>query len=456
MAANWTALVAILVLYFCAPSRPVSDPKVRYLTLQEAQETLQLYAGSGIPGSEISTAARWDHWIREQDKQVRSRIDRGTEDSISNLILFGTSFTELPRLQSAEDALAEMDVPSEPARQRVHAFVAAIGKGSSNERLQFVRSYLERKQIRPASTEMFLTGNLVRFAKEQREYADRLKQAGSTKDLQEVFSARSTLYETRGLSVDTSLLPNFALEETLAALVAKGVLKPGSMRRIAVIGPGLDFTDKREGYDFYPLQTIQPFAVIEALLRTGLANDSSIHLTTFDLNEAVTEHVSKLAANGRRGQPYTLQLPRDTEADWNPAAVAYWEHFGDLLGGPVQPLPVPAMLPSVKLRAVAVRPELAADLDARDLNIVAETMDFPEGRGFDLVVATNILVYYDRFQQALAMSNIARMMDPSGIFLANDPLPAEHDRRLKYLGRKTVPFSKKGEYGDDVVVYRRQ
>jgi chemotaxis methyl-accepting protein methylase len=105
---------------------------------------------------------------------------------------------------------------------------------------------------------------------------------------------------------------------------------------------------------------------------------------------------------------------------------------------------------------VAICAEYAASLTALDLNIVTQTSDLPEGQGFDLVVATNILVYYDVFQQALAMSNIARLLNPNGIFIANNALPAAHDSRLKYLGRKNVVFAKDGSYGDDVVVYQRQ
>ena len=85
--------------------------------------------------------------------------------------------------------------------------------------------------------------------------------AGSSDEGAKLFVA-STLYEKRGLSMDTSLLVNYAIESTLVALKSKGVLSPGSIRRIGVIGPGLDFADKREGSDSYPLQTIQPFAVM--------------------------------------------------------------------------------------------------------------------------------------------------------------------------------------------------
>ena len=125
-------------------------------------------------------------------------------------------------------------------------------------------------------------------------------------------------------------------------------------------------------------------------------------------------------------------------------------------GVPVKPLPVPQQFPTVNLRAVAITPDRAARLIPMDLNIVAQTADFASGEQFDLVVATNILVYYDRFQQALAMSNIARMMGTGGIFVSNTLLPATHDERLKYLGGRSVTYAQDGSYGDDIVVYQKQ
>ena len=72
------------------------------------------------------------------------------------------------------------------------------------------------------------------------------------------------------------------------------------------------------------------------------------------------------------------------------------------------------------------------------------------------MVATNVLVYYDLFQQALAMGSIAHMMNHGGIFLANHALPAQHSQALEYLGRRTVAYTPSGAYGDDVVAYRRR
>ena len=84
------------------------------------------------------------------------------------------------------------------------------------------------------------------------------------------------------------------------------------------------------------------------------------------------------------------------------------------------------------VRAVAIRPRYAARMQVYDVNIVAQTLDLPTSAGFDLMVATNVLVYYDRFQQALAMANIARMMNHRGIFMANNVLASQHTSDLEF------------------------
>jgi len=441
-------------LALLSPAILSKNEAVRYLRYAEVEQTIRLFADSGLPGSEIVGPDAWDAWIREQDQQVRARIDRGVEDSISNLILYGTSYTNLPRLENAENAVKESGELTTRARARVEALAAALESASRNERVRFAKKFLVQKSIASNQVATFLTENLKRFANEQRMYQEKLEEAGKAADSMEVLLARGTLYQSRGLSVDTSLLPNYALEDTLQSLVTKTIV-PTHIKRIAVIGPGLDFSDKRDGYDFYPLQTIQPFAVMEAVLRLKLANPQDMTVTALDLNPAVNHHISTLARKGRAGHTYVVQLPRDTSATWTLPAVAYWEHFGELLGARAKALPVPSALGGVSLRAVAIAAKYASRLTPLDLDIVTQTADFPEAQGFDLVIATNVLIYYDRFQQGLAMANIARLMNPHAIFLCNSVLPAQHDAQLVFLGRRTVRYSEAEGYGDDVVVYQK-
>jgi hypothetical protein len=451
------AALSCLVLAFLFSALLLAAEAVeRFLRFEEVAETLQLFRESGFSGSDIEDSAAWDDWVRARDAEVRARVDRGVEDSISNLILYGASYTNLPRLGSAESAVSSTGELTAGARARVRALAAALPNAARNERVRFVREFLARKGTDREAIEAKLEENLRRMAAEQRGYQEKLKQAEKAGDPAAVLLTRGTLYEERGLSVDTSLLPNYALEDTLRTMREKGAIRPGSIHRILVIGPGLDFADKRDGYDFYPLQTIQPFATLEAVARQGLGRPEETTVVTADLNVAVNTHVWRLAERGRAGQPYTVQLPRLTSAEWSPAAVSYWEHFGELLGNPVKALPVPMVVNDVKVRAVAIRPRYAAQMQWFDLNIVTQTMDVPEGHGFDLVIATNVLVYYDLFQQALAMGNIAHLMNHGGVFLCNHALPAQHAQALDYLGRRTVVYTPSGAYGDDVVAYRRR
>jgi hypothetical protein len=49
---------------------------------------------------------------------------------------------------------------------------------------------------------------------------------------------------------------------------------------------------------------------------------------------------------------------------------------------------------------VSFAPTYASHLAPLDVDIVAQTADLADGRGFDLVVATNVLVYYTAFSRA--------------------------------------------------------
>ena len=47
--------------------------------------------------------------------------------------------------------------------------------------------------------------------------------------------------------------------------------------------------------------------------------------------------------------------------------------------------------------------------------------------GFDLIIATNILPYFDDIQLMLAMGNVSRMLAPGGVFLHNEARPVLGD-----------------------------
>ena len=72
------------------------------------------------------------------------------------------------------------------------------------------------------------------------------------------------------------------------------------------------------------------------------------------------------------------------------------------------------------LKTVRVQSAAARVLRAESLDVVTERLDEAP---FDLVIATNILPYFDDAELMLAMSNIAAMLAPGGVFLHNEARP---------------------------------
>ncbi len=372
--------------------------------------------------------AIWPGWISRHDAAIRARLDRGDEDSIINLLLFGVTFTTRPRV-------SERDVPSlgqsgqlfeGPLVQgRLADLVAGITSPDANERLVFARRVAERlgfdlttaagrEQLR-----LYLDEGLRRVWAENEAYAATKADEQHHNDPVAGTVEEGTFFRDRGLSSDTSIFPNFAVDQALTALEANGMLRGRAIRRVAIVGPGLDFTDKRDGYDFYPQQTLQPFAVIDSLIRIGAAEPGDLRVTTFDLSPRVNRHLETARERARLNEPYPLNVPRDTEVRWKPELATYWERFGDQIGEPAAFI-APRGAGSVLVRSVRVRPEIVASIDPKDLNIVLQRLEpLPPEDRFDLVIATNVLVYYNVFEQSLALTNIARAADASGS--ANTP-----------------------------------
>src|SRR5262249_7749771 len=126
---------------------------------------------------------------------------------------------------------------------------------------------------------------------------------------------------------------------------------------------------------------------------------------------------------------------------WNAELVAYWKSFGDQIGTPARPVAVPAALKGIELRAIRVKPEFVQRMKTFDLNIVLQRANLPEDGKFDLLIATNILVYYENFEQSLAMTNIAAMLKPGGFLLTNNALLELPSSEMHSVGYQTAVYS---------------
>lgn len=410
--------------------------------------------------------AGWPEWVSRRDAAIRARVQEGDEDSIINLLLFGTTFTTQPRVTENQLAGVLMRqagtgatafVPSPLLRARIEDFETALLSPGANERLQFARQVVQRRGMDPSTEAGRRT--LRTYLEQRTSVVGGAVHAAALLDPSTPLVDQLTLFKDRGLASDTAIWIDFAIERALDEVRMEGLLKPGTVRRVAIVGPGLDFADKQEGHDFYPQQTIQPFAVVDSLIRLGLASRTDLQVTAFDLSPRVLQHLEAARERAAAGASYSLVLPRTLDQSWTPDVVRYWERCGDQIGARANVAPPPSSAGPVTARRVLVRPSVTLSLHPRDLNIVVQRLEPAAADDqFDLVLATNILLYYDVFEQSLAVTNIARMLRPGGLFLTNDrvfELPVSPLRAAGSTGVVYMQQAGQAEKGDRLTWYQR-
>ncbi|MFN8006671.1 MAG: class I SAM-dependent methyltransferase [Terriglobia bacterium] len=475
------AFVLVQVLTF--PSSPTDKPTVVATSFSQVQPILAVLSDD-LPldlkkGSQSELETAWPAWIKRHEGEVRARLLRGEEDTMVNFLTFGTSFTAEPRLTAAEFArLGPILSQSQPSPdhsptaaiffKRLEDLLRGMANPGTNERLLFVARLAEIYGYHPRQAQgshpdlaeqkrlkAFLIANAVRVIQEQAGFQKEFEQARRLNDRSEDFAIRSKLYRSRGISLDTSLFPNLGIEESLKAMLERNLIAPGSIRKVAIIGAGLDFTDKGGGYDYYPTQSIQCFALMDSLLRLGLARSEELKLTALDVSQQVNDHLARAKRNAARGQDYVLQLPLDSETPWKAVVSRYWKGFGNQIGRPITPIRVPALTRNVETRAVSIRPAVVSMISSVNLDIVTQHLQFPPSEGFDLIVATNVFLYFDLFEQFLAMANAQEMLRPGGFLLSNNSLPVLDNSGMRAVDYLSIFYSERQDDGDVIVWYQK-
>jgi hypothetical protein len=411
--------------------------------------------------SSDEVAAAWPEWVRLRDSEIRSRVSQGDEDSLVNLWLFGTSFTARPPARPRDVSLhGDGATLAQIAEGRLNDLFDALSMPGANDRLRWARQFFTDRGLNPATTRgrtgirELLTVVGKRMTSENVEYSRALEATNPAVDPLEWMLPYASLYSGRGLSSDTSILSSFAVDATLEGLSKSGLIGPGSVRRVALVGPGLDFINKADGHDFYPEQTIQPFALADSLIRAGLARAGDLSVTTFDVSARVNQHLIAARERARKGVGYVVQFPLSDAERWSQELDRYWQKAGDRIGEAVAASVPPRTAGVVKVRAVRVRPDVVMSIEPRDLNIVLERLEpLRDDERFDLVVATNVFVYYDAFEQTLAMTNTARMLRPGGSLLSNQAIRPIAPMK-NAVGHEAVPYSDR--QFDHLFWYQRQ
>lgn len=74
----------------------------QFISLDQAQPVLEAFRKE-LP-DELKTRmasdleAYWPAWVAKRDREVRARLDQGEEDTITNLLRFGVTYTQQPRI----------------------------------------------------------------------------------------------------------------------------------------------------------------------------------------------------------------------------------------------------------------------------------------------------------------------------------------------------------------------
>jgi hypothetical protein len=374
------------------------------------------------------------------------RVHEGDLDHLIFYVLQSARFTGLQPIEPALSAKRHADsgeIP-EAVRTRIAAFLEAVNSGRGGDaRLSYFRDLARETFPDPARREAGLLREYARVAKFIYEKEFVAQRAG---DAARRDAAIAELYRTRGLSTDTAVEAGFVVYEALAVSHA---LDPNlRIRRVLIVGPGLDLAPRTGLLEASAPESYQPWAVIDALLSLGLARANDLTVVGADINPRVVDHLRRA-----RGRARTLTFVTGI-ADEDPVRLSegyreYFERLGNHLvpredreaaerseaasarrarerseraagGGGAPPALNNADRAGHLTRTVDVNATTAGILDSMQLDIVTERLS---AEPFDLVIATNILPYFDDVELLLALTNVSAMLEPGGLFLHNEPRP---------------------------------
>ncbi len=352
--------------------------------------------------------ATFDTRIARIRAESQRRVREGDLDHLVFYILQSTHFTKLPPIEPALSARDMMqggrsgrgrydDGLPPPVNARIAAFLKALDSTSSDPRLTYFRGLLAAESDRRRAIQSAYLRAMVFL--QGKEF---LAKRGAAEP--------ALFYRTRGLSTDTAVEAGFAVHEGLSVLEA---LDPSRrIRRVLIVGPGMDLAPRTGMLEVGPPESYQPWAVIDSLVALGLARLDDLEVVAADVNPRVVDHLRKSAEH-----PPSLQLVTGLRATNGLAFTQPYRDYFTALGRSVGTVRGAPKVPEGHLaKTVRVNPQTGRVLRAETLNVVTDRL----GERFDLVIATNVLVYFDDVELTLALANIAAMLTPDGVFLHNE------------------------------------
>ena len=123
------------------------QPKVEFISLDAAQPILQGFANA-LPADLRSApdSAAWSAWVQGQDTQIRKRLELGEEDTLTNLLRFGVTYTS--EYQIDREYLAkygQSSLVNAFAENRANDLVRALASPTANEGMLEMRAFLIKR-----------------------------------------------------------------------------------------------------------------------------------------------------------------------------------------------------------------------------------------------------------------------------------------------------------------------
>jgi hypothetical protein len=376
-------------------------------------------------------AAGFAAYVERVSETNLRRVREGDLDHLVFYLLQSTRISSLPPIEPALSAKALVEsldgaeretflkgaiappsrIPGDVAA-RTAALVRALDGSARDPRLAYFRELVASTVPRRDRREDALRREylrVMRFVYEKEFVAQRAPRTAE---------AVAELYRTRGLSTDTAVEAGYLVHQGLGVVKA---LRPGRMiRRVLIVGPGLDLAPRTAFAEERAPESYQPWAVIDALLALSLADVADLEVVAADINPRVVRHLERA-----REAPPVLTIESEIR---NTPTVKLTDEYHRYVAGLGRAVEAPDKphkgVTSHGPRTVYVGAAPARALRAVTLDVVTGRLDGP---AFDLVVATNLLPYFDDVAVMLAMSNIASMVAPDGVFLHNEARPLVGD-----------------------------
>jgi SAM-dependent methyltransferase len=338
------------------------------------------------------------------------RVRDGDFDHLVFYVLQSRHFTALPAIEPAlsAKAFAAAGRTPEDAKARITAFLKAVDSPDADVRLSYFRTLVEREWPSRRDRE---PGVLREYARAMKFLYEKEFVAQRGPD---PAGAVASLYRSRGFSTDT------AVEAGYVVYLGLGMLKtiePGRrVRRVLIVGPGLDLAPRTGFVDSALPESYQPWAVIDALVGLGLARLDGLDVVAADINPRVVEHLERA-----RSTPPVLHLISGLDLTTKLTLEADYHEYFAQLGRSIGVTRQQAAETKGRLtKLVQVQAPAARVLSAERADIVTERLF---GAPFDLVIATNIFPYLDDVELTMALANVAGILAPGGILLHNEPRP---------------------------------